>query len=496
MEITYADVKTKAKNLRFKNQAFINGHYVASASGNTFDCINPATGQVLTHVAACDREDVDKAVLAARHAFDKGVWSQTAPEKRKQILLAFADSIEKHQLELALLETLDMGKPISDSLNDVTYAVKSLRWNAEIIDKIYDQIAPTDPNVLALITREPIGVVGAVTPWNFPLYLACAKIGPALVTGNSVIIKPAEQSPLTTIFIAELAANAGVPEGVLNVIPGFGETAGQAMGLHAGIDAISFTGSTEVGKLFLKYSADSNMKRVSLECGGKSPNIVLTDCENLDQVAKQSAAGAFFNQGEVCCAPTRLLVADSIRDELVTKLVNFSKEFQPGDPLDPKTVMGAIVDQTQLQRVLKYIQTGKTEGATLVTGGNQVRQDTGGCFVEPTIFSKVHNAMTIAREEIFGPVLSVLSFKDEAEAIKIANDTHYGLAASLWTNDINKAHRIAKALRAGVVSVNCINSGDVTTPFGGYKQSGIGRESSFYGLEHYLEIKTTWIQLS
>lgn len=496
MQLTYADIKAKANVLQFKNQAFINGHYVAAASGKTFDCINPATGQVLTQVAACDREDVDRAVKAARLAFEKGVWSQAAPEYRKQVLLAFAASIEQHQQELALLETLDMGKPISDSLNDVTFAIKYLRWNAEIIDKIYGHIAPTSSDILALITREPLGVVAAVTPWNFPLFISCAKIGPALATGNSVIVKPAEQSPLSTIFIAELAANAGVPEGVINVIPGYGETAGAALGLHPDVDGISFTGSTEIGKMFLKYSAESNMKRISLECGGKSPNIVLSDCQNLDKVAQDSITGAFSNQGEICCAPTRLLVADAIKDELIDRLINHSNKFQPGDPLDPATIMGALVDQTQLQRVLAYINTGKTEGAVLKLGGNQVKQETGGCFVEPTIFSQVKNSMTIAREEIFGPVLSVISFKDEAEAIKIANDTHYGLAASLWTTNINKAHKIAKALRAGVVSINCINAGDITTPFGGYKQSGIGRESSFYGLEHYLEIKTTWIQLS
>ncbi len=496
MQLTYADIKAKANNLRFKNQAFINGRYVNAAAEKTFDCINPATGKILTQVAACDHEDVDLAVGAARRAFESGVWSQSAPAHRKQILLQFANSIEQHQLELALLETLDMGKPISDSLNDVAYAVKSLRWYAEIIDKVYGYIAPTEPDILALITREPLGVVGAVIPWNFPLYLACSKIGPALATGNSVIIKPAEQSPLTSIFIAELAAEAGIPDGVVNVIPGYGETAGKALGLHAEVDGISFTGSTEVGKLFLQYSAESNMKRVSLECGGKSPNIVLTDCKNLDKVAQHSIAGAFSNQGEICCAPTRLLVAEGIRDELIDRLKTHSNRFQPSDPLNPETAMGALVDQTQLQRVLTYIKAGKNEGADLVLGGNQVKQDTGGCFVEPTIFSRVKNSMTIAREEIFGPVLSVLTFKDEAEAIKIANDTHYGLAASLWTNDINKAHKVAKALRAGVVSVNCIDSGDITTPFGGYKQSGIGRESSFFGLEHYLEIKTTWIHLS
>jgi len=495
MQLTYAEINSKASKLAFKNQAFINGKYIDATSGKTFDCINPANGQVLTKVAACDSADVDKAVKAARASFESGVWSQADPIERKKILLKFADLIEQHRMELALLETLDMGKPISNSWDDVGYSLTSVRWYAEVIDKLYDQIAPTAPDVLAMITREPIGVVGAVTPWNFPMYMACHKVAPALAVGNSVIIKPAEQSPLTTIYLAELAAAAGIPDGVFNVVPGFGETAGQAIGLHPDIDCISFTGSTEVGKFFLKYSADSNMKRISLECGGKSPNIVLADCIDLDMIADNSIAQAFFNQGEVCCSPSRLLVAESIRDKLVEKLLHYGKQYQPGDPLNPETIMGPLVDEAQLQRVLGYIKIGQEEGASLKLGGKQFNPQHAGCFIEPTIFDQVKNSMKIAREEIFGPVLSILSFKDEAEAIKIANDTHYGLAASLWTNDINKAHKLSRALRAGVVSVNCINGGDIVTPFGGYKQSGNGREGSFYGLQPYLEVKTTWIQL-
>lgn len=496
MQVSYEEIKSKSQQLTFKNQAFINGRYVNAASGKTFACINPATGQVLTQVAACDHEDVARAVKAARQVFEQGTWSQSAPAFRKQVLLDFAQAIEQHQFELALLETMDMGKPISDSSSDVKSAVNLVRWYAEIIDKVYDHVAPTPADVLALITREPLGVVAAVTPWNFPLFIACAKIAPALVTGNSVIIKPAEQSPLTAIFIAELAAKAGVPDGVLNVLPGFGETAGQALGVHPDVDAISFTGSTEVGKLFLKYSAESNMKRISLECGGKSPNIVLSDCQSLDEVAQQSVSHVFHNQGQICCAPTRLLVAREIYESLIAKLIQYSQDFQPGDPLNPQSTMGALVDQTQLQRVLKYIDIGKTEGAELILGGRQTHLETQGCFIEPTIFSRVNNSMTIAREEIFGPVLSVLSFDQVDDAVKIANDTHYGLAASVWTQNINQAHKVAKALRAGVVSVNTIDVGDMTTPFGGYKQSGIGRESSFYGLENYLEVKTTWIKLT
>lgn len=497
MQHTHAEIKEHVAKIRFRNQAFINGRYVNAQSGKTFDCINPATGQVLTQIAACDKADVDLAVNAARKAFDSGVWSHQSPQERKKILLAFAALLEKNQLELALLDTLDVGKPIHNSFTgDVPSAIDCVRWFAESIDKIYDQVAPTDINTLAMITREPLGVIGAVVPWNFPLYLACARIAPALAMGNSIIVKPAEQSPLSAIYIAELATQAGIPDGVLNVLPGFGETAGMALGLHTDVDGITFTGSTEVGKLFLKYSAESNMKRISLECGGKSPNIVMADYEDLDKAAKAAARGVFYNQGQVCCATTRLLIAESIQDKFLEKLNLYKEKFQPGDPLNPQSTAGAIVDNTQLQRVLKYIAQGKTEGAQLAFGGNRKLENTGGFFVEPTVFINVKNNMVIAKEEIFGPVLATITFKNVAEAIKIANATTYGLAASLWTRDINLAHKTARALRAGVVSVNCIDSGDHTTPFGGYKQSGIGREASLHGLSFYTELKTTWIDLS
>lgn len=496
-DFSYQTIQQKALGMTFKNQAFINGRYVHSHTGQTYDCVNPATGTLLTRVAACDEIDVNQAVKAARAAFESGVWSNQSPSERKKVLLAFADLLEKHQFSLALLETVDTGKPISDSINvDIPISIKCIRWYAEVIDKLYGQVAPTPQNILTLITREPLGVIAAVTPWNYPLYIACTKIAPALAAGNSIIIKPAEQAPLTTIYIAELASAAGIPDGVLNVITGVGNVAGKALGLHNEVDGVSFTGSTAVGKLFLKYSAESNMKRISLECGGKSPNIILSDCHDLDKAALISASEVFANQGAVCCAPTRLLIQRNIKDIFLEKLILAGKKFQPADPLHPETIMGAIIDGAQTKQIINYIQSGKQDGATLALGGHQINQEKGGYFIEPTIFDHVQNSMTIAREEIFGPVLTVLTFDHIEEAIKIANDTHYGLAASVWTQNINNAHNIAKALRAGLVSVNCINSGDITAPFGGYKQSGIGRESSLHALDNYTETKTTWIEFT
>ncbi|MBO6693695.1 MAG: aldehyde dehydrogenase, partial [Parvibaculum sp.] len=397
--------------------------------------------------------------------------------------------------ELALLETLDMGKPITFAVNvDVAGVVNTVQWYAEAIDKIYDEIAPSDRNALAMITREPLGVVAAVVPWNFPLLMAAWKFGPALAAGNSVILKPAEQSPLSALRLAEIAAEAGIPDGVFNVLPGMGETAGQALGRHMDVDMVAFTGSTEVGKYFLKYAAESNMKHVSLECGGKTPNIVFNDCKDLDAAAQGSGMGVFFNTGQVCVAATRLLVQQDIHDEFVEKVKKVGEMMQPGDPLDPGTLMGSMVDVNQMERVKSYIEIGKGEGAELTLGGRQVRQNTGGAYVEPTIFSKVDNKMRIAQEEIFGPVLATIPFKDEEDAVRIANDTIYGLQASLWTDDLNRAHRVARKLKAGTVNVNNTDGGDITVPFGGYKQSGIGRDKSLHAYDKYTQIKTTYIE--
>lgn len=486
----------QAQSLTIEGRAFINGQYIDVHNKETFACISPIDGRTLVNVARCQETETNQAVECARAIFEQGVWSKAAPVKRKAILLKFANLIEQHSDELALLETLDMGKPISDSINvDIPGALRSFRWSAEAIDKIYDEVAPTADNELGLVTREAVGVVAAIVPWNFPLVMASWKLGPALASGNSVILKPSEKSPLTAIKLAALAKEAGIPDGVFNVLPGFGHEVGKALALHNDIDTLVFTGSTAVAKQLLIYSGESNMKRVWTEAGGKSPNIVFADAPNLDEAA-QSAAGAIcFNQGEVCTAGSRLLVEASIKDEFITKVKAAMQNWQPGNPLDPNTNIGAIVDETQYKRVLSYIEKGQEEQATLCCGGNKTQPVDGGFYIEPTMYCDVENKMAIASDEIFGPVLSVISFENMEEAIAIANDTPYGLAAGIWTTDLSKAHKMAKAVRAGSVWVNQWDGGDMTAPFGGFKQSGNGRDKSLHAFNKYTEIKATWIKL-
>jgi acyl-CoA reductase-like NAD-dependent aldehyde dehydrogenase len=487
----------RAKTLSLRTQAFIGGRFVDSISGTTFTRVNPATGERLADVAAGDTRDIDAAVAAARAAFDSGSWSKQSPASRKKVLQRFAELIVSNHEELALLETLDTGKPIRDSLSvDIPATARCIQWYAEAVDKIYDEVAPTGQDALALITREPLGVIGAIVPWNFPLIMAAWKIGPILAAGNSLVLKPSEKSPLSALRIAELASEAGIPDGVFNVVPGLGMPAGKALALHMDVDGIAFTGSTATGRSIMQYAGQSNLKRVSLECGGKSPNIVLADYEDLDRAATAAAFAIFFNQGEMCSAGSRLIVQEDIKDALLEKVQAIGRSMVPGDPLDPETRLGAIVDEGQMKRVLGYIESGKREGAEVRLGGKRVREESGGFFVEPTVFDGVHPRMQIAREEIFGPVLATLTFKTVDEAIKIANEVVYGLAAAVWTRDITTAHRVARALRAGVVYVNCYDADDITVPFGGFKQSGIGRDKSLHAFDKYTELKTTWIDLS
>jgi len=472
----------------------IGGKWLDSVSGKTFATTNPATGETICQVAEGDKADIDLAVQAGRKAFEDGPWPKMNASERGRLLHKLADLIEKNQEELAALESLDNGKPYRDSFNiDLPMTVKCYRYYAGWADKNHGKTIPVEGNYFCYTRHEPVGVVGQIIPWNFPLLMQAWKWGPALATGCTIVLKPAEQTPLTALRVATLAQEAGFPDGVINVVPGYGPTAGAALSSHKDVDKVAFTGEYITGQLVMEAAAKSNLKRVSLELGGKSPNVVFADAD-LDAAVEGAYFGLFFNQGQCCCAGSRLFVEEKVHDQLVEKLVKKAKSQKVGDPFDSETTQGPQVSQEQCDRVLGYIETGKKEGAKVLTGGRRLGNN--GYFIEPTVFDGVSDNMKIAKEEIFGPVMNVLTFKDMNEVIRRGNQTFYGLAAAVWTRDISKAHRLASSLRAGTVWINCYDVFDAAAPFGGFKMSGFGRELGEYALELYTEVKTVYVNLT
>jgi 4-(gamma-glutamylamino)butanal dehydrogenase len=495
--LTRDEYEGLAKAIALPSGAVIDGRARPAVSGATFETINPATGRTLNRIAACAKADVDLAVEKARETFEAGTWARLHPAERKKAMIKLAKLIRRNQHELAVLESLESGKPIYDiETIDIPEALNCLEWHAETTDKIYDQVAPSGDNAVAMIVREPVGVVGCVLPWNFPILMLAWKLGPSLAAGNSVIVKPAEQTSMTTLRIAELAREAGIPGGAFQVLTGLGEVVGREIGMHPDIDMVTFTGSTDIGRRFLEYSAHSNLKRIVLECGGKNPCVVLDDAENLDIVAAHATQAVFWNMGENCSSNSRLIVHRAVKDKLLERMLHKVQSWPTGNPLDPMNRLGAIVSKEQYDRILGYIRKGKAEGARVALGGEAISAGQG-YFIAPTIFDDVKPEMTIAREEIFGPVLSIITVANADEAIKVANDTAYGLTASVFTSNVRNAHRMARAIRAGTVTVNCYGEGDVATPFGGYKTSGFGgRDKSIHAHDQYTELKTIWVDVS
>ncbi|CVD50905.1 MULTISPECIES: aldehyde dehydrogenase [Serratia] len=491
---TLNDVTRLAHELTLPDKAFINGRFAPARSGKTLTTYNPATGEAIVNLAACDESDVNAAVSTARTAFEAGSWSKLAPGERKAVLLKLAALMEQQLASLAVLESLDSGKPVSECLAvDVPETIHVLKWHAEAIDKLYDHTAPVGNNAMALIVREPIGVVGCVLPWNFPLLMLAWKIGPALAAGCSVVVKPAEQTSLTSLRVAELAFEAGVPGGVLNIVTGTGKEVGEPIGLHPDIDMVSFTGSTATGRRFLHYAAESNLKKVVLECGGKNPALVFNDADDIAAVAEHVLNGAFWNMGENCSATSRLLVQEDVKEALLAEMAKQIGNWTMGNPFDPRNRLGAMISPEHFSKVSCYLDIARQEGLPILHGGNTKQ----GAYVQPTIIDGVTPESALFREEIFGPVLCVTTFKTEAEAIALANDTPYGLAASVYTGKLNRAIRVSRAIRAGTVTVNCFGEGDATTPFGGYRQSGFGgRDKSVFALDQYTELKTIWVDVA